>query len=189
MSSPQRRQNDVSALAAALADVARGDETALRRVYDATAPKLFALCLRILGDRGEAEDVLQDVFVTVWKKADSYDAGRASPITWLTTMARNRCIDRIRASGRGRIAEPVEAALDVPDDRPDAAALVELAQTGSQLNRCIGELDVRQAQAIRAAFFDGFTYAELAARDGVPLGTMKSWIRRALMQLRECLGR
>jgi RNA polymerase sigma-70 factor (ECF subfamily) len=189
MGREQRRLSDQRAVADDLARVAGRDQSALRRVYDATAPKLFALCLRILKDRAEAEDVLQDVYVTVWNKAGSFDPERASPSTWLSTLARNRAIDRLRASGRARLAEPVEAALDIADDRPDAAALAESAEDGRRLDRCMGELDRRQAQAIHAAFFDGFTYAELAARDRVPLGTMKSWIRRGLIQLKECLGR
>src|ERR1700741_5651092 len=95
-----------SQLAAALMRVAAGDGAALRTVYQDTSAKLFGVCLRILNDRSEAEDVLQDVFVTVWRKAASFDATRASPITWLVTIARNRAIDRLRAVGGGRRTEP-----------------------------------------------------------------------------------
>src|SRR5437016_9486537 len=102
-----------SQLAAALARVAAGDRAALRIVYQDTSAKLFGVCLRILNDRSEAEEVLQDVFVTVWRKAASFDATRASPITWLVAIARNRSIDRLRSSGGRRRTEPIEAASAV----------------------------------------------------------------------------
>src|SRR5215468_6198373 len=107
-----------SQLAAALVRVAAGDRAALRMVYQDTSAKLFGVCLRILNDRSEAEDVLQDVYVTVWHKAGSFDPGRASPITWLVTIARNRAIDRLRASALRRRMEPIEAADVVSDPAP-----------------------------------------------------------------------
>ena len=131
---------------------------------------------------------MQDIYLIVWRKAGTFDAERASPITWLATLARNRSIDRLRALG-GRPSEPVEAALDVADPSPDAAAVLEDAQASSALSGCISELEARKADAIRTAFFEGATYAELADRNGVPLGTMKSWVRRGLLQLKECLER
>src|SRR5262245_45193346 len=99
-----------SQLAAALVRVASGDRAALRLVYRGTSAKLFGFCLRILNDRSEAEDVLQDVYVTVWRKAAAFDPGRASPITWMVAIARNRAIDRLRASAVSRRMEPIEAA-------------------------------------------------------------------------------
>jgi len=157
-----------SELAAALARVAAGDRTALRLVYQDTSAKLFGVCLRILNDRSEAEDVLQEVYVTVWRKAASFDPSRASPITWLVAIARNRAIDRLRAS-----------AID----------MVLQGEQHARLKTCLGELEERHAEAIRWAFLDGVTYEQLAERMGVPLGTMKSWIRRGLLKLRACLER
>jgi RNA polymerase sigma-70 factor (ECF subfamily) len=157
-------------------------------VYQDTSAKLFGVCLRILKDRSEAEDVLQDVYVTVWRKAATFDPGRASPITWMVAIARNRAIDRLRARAAGRL-EPIEAADAVSDPAPAAVERVELAQQHQRLIRCLEELDARHASAIRAAFLDGATYEELAARMKVPLGTMKSWIRRGLLKLRACLER
>jgi RNA polymerase sigma factor (sigma-70 family) len=101
-------------LAAALNRVAQGDKPALRLVYDMTSAKLFGVCLRILNDRTEAEDVLQDVYVTVWRKAGAFDEARASPITWLVAIARNRAIDRVRSGGPARRSEPIELAAEVP---------------------------------------------------------------------------
>ncbi len=176
-----------SQLAAAIKRVADGDRGALRIVYQDTSAKLFGVCLRILQDRSEAEDVLQDVYLTVWRKAVAFDPGRASPITWLVAIARNRAIDRLRASAVSRRMVPIEAADTVSDPAPAAVERVELAQQHQRLARCLDELEARQASAIRAAFLDGATYEELAARMRVPLGTMKSWIRRGLLKLRACL--
>jgi RNA polymerase sigma factor (sigma-70 family) len=178
-----------SQLAAALVRVAGGDRAALRIVYQDTSAKLFGVCLRILKDRSEAEDVLQDVYVTVWRKAGSFDPGRASPITWLVAIARNRAIDRLRAGAAGRRTEPIEQATDVRDPSPAAVDVVEAAQEHRRLAGCLEELETRQSAAIRSAFLDGATYDELAVRMGVPLGTMKSWIRRGLLKLRACLER
>jgi len=178
-----------SQLTAALARVAAGDRAALRIVYQDTSSKLFGVCLRILNDRGEAEDVLQDVYVTVWRKAGSFDPARASPITWLVAIARNRAIDRLRASAASRRSEPIESAEDVRDDAPAALELVVAAEQRERLKTCLGELEERHSAVIRSAFLDGVTYEQLAQRMEVPLGTMKSWIRRGLMKLRTCLER
>jgi RNA polymerase sigma factor (sigma-70 family) len=174
-------------LAAALVRVAAGDRAALRMVYEHTSAKLFGVCVRILNDRGEAEDLLQEVYVTVWRKAGSFDAGRASPITWLVSIARNRAIDRLRSGAGRRRMEPIEAADAVSDPAPAAIEQVEMAQQRQRLTRCLEELEARHSAAIRAAFLDGATYEELATRMSVPLGTMKSWIRRGLLKLRACL--
>ena len=176
-------------LSAALYRVARGDRPALRLVYDMTSAKLFGICLRILNDRSEAEDVLQDVYLTVWRKAASFDEARASPITWLVAIARNRAIDRLRSGGVLRLSEPIEAADAVTDPAPTAAETLEVAQEHKRLKSCLDELEGRTSASIKAAFMDGLTYEELAERSGVPLGTMKSWIRRGLAKLRACLER
>jgi RNA polymerase sigma-70 factor (ECF subfamily) len=176
-----------SQLAAALTRVAAGDRAALRMVYQDTSAKLFGVCLRILNDKSEAEDVLQDVYVTVWRKAAGFDPDRASPITWLVAITRNRAIDRLRASALMRRMEPIESADAVSDPAPVAVERVELAQQHERLANCLEELEARQSAAIRAAFLDGATYEELAQRMSVPLGTMKSWIRRGLLKLRTCL--
>lgn len=176
-------------LSAALNRVAGGDRPALRLVYEMTSAKLFGVCLRILNDRSEAEDVLQDVYLTVWRKAAAFDDARASPITWLVAIARNRSIDRLRSAGAARFSEPIEAADAVADPAPSAAQTLEDAQESKRLKSCLDEIEARQSAAIRSAFMDGLTYEVLATRAGVPLGTMKSWIRRGLAKLRECLER
>ena len=176
-------------LVAAIASVAGGDRAALRLVYSETSAKLFGVCLRILGDRNEAEDVLQDVYLTVWRKAASFDEAVASPITWLVAIARNRAIDRLRSGAASRVHAPLEAAAEVPDAGLSALEQLEIGEDRARLKDCLQELEERQSAAIRSAFLDGFTYEELAETNRVPLGTMKSWIRRGLLKLRACLER
>ena len=174
-------------LVAAINRVAGGDRAALRLVYSETSAKLFGVCLRILGDRSEAE--LQDVYLTVWRKAASFDEAIASPITWLVAIAQNRSIDRLRSSAASRAHAPIEAAAEVPDAGLSALEQLEIGEDQARLKDCLQELEERQSAAIRSAFLDGFTYEELAERNRVPLGTMKSWIRRGLLKLRTCLER
>ena len=187
----QRRREDTqeacAALAAALGAVANGDKSALRQVYERTSPKLMGICLRILNDRNEAEDVLQEVYVSVWTRAGSFDAGRASAIVWLATIARNRAIDRLRAQRARPGASPVEEAAELADERPDGFAAAVEREEGERIHHCLSTLEIRVQEVIRTAFFDGLSYSELATRAGVPLGTMKSWIRRGLQRLKICL--
>ena len=180
---PQTRGGDE--LATIIEAVARGDRRAFASLYQRTSSKLYGICLRLLGNESEAEDVLQDVYVTVWQKAERFDRDRASPITWLAVLARNKGIDRLRR--RSIKSEPIEAAADVEDDSPLPFELVQQRQDAGRLSDCLDELDERPRAMIRAAFLDGATYPELAEREGVPLGTMKSWIRRAMQRLRGCL--
>ncbi len=176
------------ALRSALLRSGHGEGSALKEVYDKTSAKLFGVCMRILGDPGEAEDVLQEVYLSVWRNAAAFDAARASPITWLATIARNRSIDRLRARRPGR-SDPIDAALQVADSEPSALTRMAVGQDVTRLHDCVGELEALHRDAIRAAFLDGLTYEVLATRAGVPLGTMKSWIRRSLLKLRVCMDR
>lgn len=172
----------------------RGDQDAFAELYRRTSSRLFALCVRMLRDRGTAEDVLQDSFVTVWRRGATFDATRGSAITWLITLTRNRAIDRLRAQ-RETALDPLTA-LDyaagkgVDESAGDRLSPAEAAvgsQESGRLQRCLEELDPHPQRSIREAFFTGATYQELARRSNVPLGTMKSWIRRGLLQLRKCL--
>ena len=174
-------------LASALSRVAGGDRSALEDVYRRTSAKLFGVILRILPDQSEAEDVLQEVYLAVWKKAGLFDASRASPVTWLATLARNRAIDRLRARG-GRTFVSDDAVAETADGAPLASEVMESGETADQLHRCLELLETRYADMVRQAFFGGLTYAALAERAGAPLGTVKSWMRRSLMKLRACMG-
>jgi RNA polymerase sigma-70 factor (ECF subfamily) len=174
-------------LNAALDRAAAGDSDGLRNVYDLTSAKLFGICLRISGDREAAEDILQEVYIKVWRRAGSYDSGRASPITWLATIARNAALDWRRASGRHDTL-PDDRLAAVADDAPLADGVLEAGEARARLMACLDGLDPVQAGAIRRAFMDGLTYQQLADQDATPLGTVKSWIRRGMQRLKECLG-
>lgn len=176
------------ALVTIMGRLAVGEQDALNELYQRTSAKLFGVCLRILNDREEAEDVLQDVYLTVWRRADRFDSERASPITWLATIARNRSIDRLRQIGRRGGDHSVDAVVDVADDGPDAFQRLADSDDGRRLSECLGNLDGRTKSSIAAAFYGGLTYEQLAERLSVPLGTIKSRIRRGLIKLRECLS-
>ena len=168
-----------------LGQVVARDSAALKELYERTSAKLYGICLRLLRDEAEAQDVLQEVYVTVWNKAISYDPARASAITWLATLARNRSIDRLRR--RRAPTDGLENALEIADERPSSLAGLEQAEDALRLQRCLEQLEEKARSAIRAAFFDGATYPELAKREGIPLPTVKSWVRRGLIRLRGCL--
>ena len=174
-------------LARLLGEVARGDRGALSRLYALTSARLFGLCMRVLRSEPDAEEVLQEVYVRVWTRAGQYDPERAGAMSWLAGIARNGAIDRIRGRKPGGV--PIDAANDVADESPSAIDLIEKAEDGRRLGGCLDELEERPRAMIRAAFFDGLSYAELAERETVPLGTMKSWIRRGLLRLKGCLER
>lgn len=174
-------------LAGLLARAAAGDEAAFRDFYDRTSAKLFGVILRILPERGEAEDVLQDVYLTIWRKAAEFDASRASAVTWTATIARNRAIDRLRAK-RVRPTAPMEDAGLVADVAPLADALIDAARGAANVQAALAQLEPRHAAAIRSCYFEGMTYEALAEREGVPVGTLKSWVRRGIMKMREAMA-
>lgn len=174
-------------LAQALLDTGEEDRAAFAQVYRLTAAKLFGICLRICGERQAAEDVLQDVYLTIWKRAGGFDPGRASAITWLAAIARNRAIDWRRANPVRAVAAAGELER-LPEPSPSACDTLLFDESDRRLHLCLDRLDEPQRRAIRDAFFGGETYAELANRRAVPLGTIKSWIRRGLVRLRDCLN-
>lgn len=173
-------------LVEALIATGQDDRAAFRTLYKLTSAKLFGVILRICNNRQAAEEVLSDVYLTIWKRAGAFEPGRASPISWLATIARNRAIDWRRATGR-TLYTPLDEASGLADDNPIAIDTMLLDESERALHLCVEQLDDRQRAAIRSAFFDGLTYAEIAERQAVPLGTMKSWVRRGLMRLKECL--
>src|SRR6185437_4299453 len=169
-----------------IARTALKDRAAFRDLYGRTSAKLFGVTLRILRDRGEAEEALQEVYVKIWQRADRYAAGGYSPISWLVAVARNHSLDILRA--RRPLADDIDVALDVADAGPDPeAAAIGKGERG-RIDECLGELEGDKAEAVRGAYLDGFSYDELAARFNVPLNTMRTWLRRSLIKLRECLS-
>lgn len=168
---------------------AGGDRQAFERLYQRTSAKLFGICLRILSERNHAEEALQDVYLAIWRKAGLYDGERASPITWLAQIARNKAIDHLRASKPERLAQPIDFAGELSDDGVGLSELAEARDDHRRLRRCFDELSGEQRKVIHIAFFEGCTYEEIATRSETPLGTVKSWIRRGLLKLKSCLQR
>ncbi len=183
----------LKALEDRIARIAMGDRQAFDGLYAATSAKLFGVSLRILNDRAEAEEALQDVFVKVWSAADKYRSDGLSPMTWLITIARNTAIDRLRRrQAQERRLDPAgsDGAIDLmadPGPGPEASAIAGAER--ERIAACLGELPEDRADAVRAAYLQGDTYAILADRYGVPLNTMRTWLRRSLLKLRECLTR
>nr|WP_295659109.1 sigma-70 family RNA polymerase sigma factor [Polymorphobacter sp.] len=175
-----------AALVSTLARIGAGDRDSLKMLYDATSAKLFGVILRILLERGEAEDVLQEVYITIWRKAAEFDPTRASPITWMVTIARNRAIDRLRARG-SRPTTTLDAAAEVRDAAPTADVAIDAVNEALRVNAALATLDPRHAAIIRSAYFEGLTYEAMSEREGVPIGTLKSWVRRGLMRMRTVL--
>lgn len=164
--------------------VAAQDKAAFRALYSACAPKLMGVLIRMLGTRAEAEDALQEVFTRVWLKAGRFDATRGSGLGWLVALARNHAIDRIRARADTVSDEVLET---VADSTPRAESLLQAQGEARRIGDCFATLEVDRAQAIKGAYLDGLSYQDLAARHDVPLNTMRTWLRRGLIRLRECM--
>ncbi|WP_319411259.1 sigma-70 family RNA polymerase sigma factor [uncultured Cohaesibacter sp.] len=165
--------------------VALRDRSAFSALYEATSAKLFGICLRVLKDRAEAEEALQEAYVKVWNNASRFSVTANSPISWLAAIARNNAIDRLRA----RRPETVELDEEMggADETPDPERLVMSRETGARISACLEELEANRADAVRGAYLDGYSYQELAEQFSVPLNTMRTWLRRSLMSLRKCL--
>jgi RNA polymerase sigma-70 factor, ECF subfamily len=168
-----------------LARVALRDRAAFSRIYQLLSPKLFAICLRMLKDRGDAEEALQDVFVRIWDKAGSYTGDGLNAYGWLCAITRYRCIDRIRA--RRPENEDLDAAEELADLGPDPEQTAMLRSEGARIDTCMEALDPDRARAVRQAYVEGLSYQELAETYAIPLNTMRTWLRRSLLKLRECM--
>jgi RNA polymerase sigma-70 factor (ECF subfamily) len=177
------QENDVELLKAIVAR----DEVALAQLYDRYRVILFGLLMRILNNREEAEDVLQEVFLQVWRKAEDFDEDRGRPFTWLVTLARSRGIDRLRSLGaRERVAEA--SARAVPEEVSDAAADAFKSEQRGIVSDALAKLPDEQKRPLMLAYFDGLTQSEIATHLGAPLGTVKTRMRTGLIRLRELLA-
>jgi len=175
--------NDVELLKA----IAARDEAALAQLYDRYRVILFGLLLRILNSREEAEDVLQEVFLQVWRRAADFDENRGRPFTWLVTLARSRGIDRLRTLGaRERVA--TAGARDEADAVSDAASDAFRSEQREAVNNALAQLPDEQKRLLLLAYFDGLSQSEIAARVGAPLGTVKTRMRTGMMKLRQLLA-
>ena len=171
-----------------LTAVAKRDRAAFRALYAAQSAKLFAIVLRICRDRAIAEDALQDAFVEVWRKAESFDPARGKAAAWMATIARNRAIDQIRRRGRGPTIgtggdEDQDALAAIPDlsqPKDGGAEMIALAQ-------CLDRMEPRDKEMVLLAYYEGYSREDLSARYDAPVNTIKTWLRRGLIALRGCL--
>lgn len=180
-----RRRAEIESL---IGRVALGDRKAFDALYEATSAKLNAVCISILKDRPAAEEVLQDVYIRVWNNAGRYAANGLSPMTWLITIARNRAIDRLRARNGRPGPAPAEAAETVASADPGPEEQVIRNQQRRMLEGCLDEMGETQALALRAVYLEGASYAEIAQTAGAPVNTVRSWLRRGLLRLKECVS-
>lgn len=165
-----------------------GDMRAFEELYSRTAPKLLAVALRILRRRDLAEDALQDSYVNIWKHIGAYVSGKSAPMTWMTTIVRNRSLDLLRRPQWENVADNYDAIAEiVPDEQPGPDALHESRSRSTALHACLGELPRVQRQIVVMAYLHGLTGAELANRLEMPLSTVKSALRRSLPKLAKCL--
>ena len=169
--------------------IANGDQAAFAALYDRLSPILYSMALRMMNDASEAEDVLQDGFVYIWQRANTFDASRGSPISWAITIVRHKAIDRLRVRLRGeRLRERAGASPELASDRDDQSALEPfLRERRAQVKSALAQLPGEQREALQLAFFSGLTHQQIAAKIATPLGTVKARIRRGLQQLRQLL--
>jgi RNA polymerase sigma factor (sigma-70 family) len=180
MPSPPFDMNDALRLAA------DGDRGALRKIYDAEAPKMLGVAMRLLRRRALAEEAVHDTFVQVWHKAASFDPARGAGRNWLYAILRNRALNILRGETRTDLVDDFEP-LGLEASGEGAEALMIRLSDASALRQCLERLEPVRRKAILLAYVEGLSHGELAGRLGVPLGTMKSWIRRSLAALRECM--
>jgi RNA polymerase sigma-70 factor (ECF subfamily) len=170
-----------------LAAVAKADRAAFERLYAATRAKLYGVVLRILRRHDLADEVMQETYFKIWNSAGQFDPALASPITWMVAIARNRAIDQVRKKTEVSIDED-PAVLEIAADTPDPLAKREMTEELRRLLACMGRLDEERRRLVLFAYYDGWSREQLAAKFDKPVNTVKTWLRRALMEIRECLG-
>ncbi|MCG8487510.1 MAG: sigma-70 family RNA polymerase sigma factor [Chromatiales bacterium] len=180
----KQRNQELEAL---LAACALNDRKAFARLYRMTSAKLYGVVLRILVRDEWAQDCLQDAYIKIWNNADSYRAYLAAPLTWMSTIARNQALDLLRKRKREVMESDDKALPEQVDDAPLPLDGLTNSDEGRRLEKCLGELKDQQRQVVVLAYFKGLTHDELASHTDTPLGTVKTWIRRGLNQLRRCL--
>jgi RNA polymerase sigma-70 factor (ECF subfamily) len=171
-----------------LARTALADQSAFEQLYRMTSSHLYGVAMRILRESAAAEEVLQESFVNIWHHAGSYVAARSQPLTWLTSVVRNRCLDRLRRRDVDTVnIDDEEHAMAIADRSPTPLDLLLSGAEANAVRRCVETLDAGPKQAIALAFYQGLSHSELARHLKEPLGTVKSWVRRGLERLKACL--
>jgi RNA polymerase sigma-70 factor (ECF subfamily) len=171
-----------------LGAVARGDEGAFERLYGATRAKLYGVLLRILGKPVLAEEVMEETYLKVWKIADQFDPATASPITWMVAIARNRAIDIVRKRGDVSVDEEPEAPEPSAAEAPAPLARREMTAELKRLLSCLGRLDSEKQRIVLLAYYSGWSRDQLANKLEIPVNTIKTWLRRSLLEIRECMA-
>ncbi len=167
--------------------IADRDEAALAALYTRYRPLAFALAVRVVGDGGRAEDVVQDAFLSIWRKAATYAPSRGSAKTWLSSIVRNRAIDIVRATRERAVQDDEELLLGLRDPEPPVFDQVAAALDGEVTRRVLHQLPSEQREAISLAYFGGLSHSEIASRTGLPLGTVKSRVRLGIQRMRESM--
>ena len=188
--SPVRLAERSALLATLLARVALADQRAFEELYRHTASHLYGVALRIVRNTSIAEEILQEAYVNVWHHAGTYNASKSQPLTWLTSIVRNRALDQMRRrelDAASLTRDDDDGDADFPMDAPTAVEMLIAAADAREVRDCVETLDAATKQAVALAFFHGLSHGELAGHLRVPLGTVKSWIRRGLDKLRRCL--
>ena len=171
-----------------LASVSKGDHAAFERLYVATRAKLYGVVLRILRRADLADEVMQDTYLKIWRSAAEFDPSVGSPTTWMVAIARNRAIDLIRKKAELSL-EDEPAALDVAGETPDPLARREMSDELRRILACLGNLDEERRRIVLLAYYNGWGREQLAVKFDKPVNTIKTWLRRSLIEVRECLGR
>ena len=186
-------ETEEAAVASLLDRVARGEKSALKSLYDTVAPRLFGLALRITVRREWAEDALQEAFLTIWRSASDYRASLSPPLAWMGLIVRSRALDQVRRHKAERDDQSVEIDEVMSDtlegDSPDPATLALASQQARALHGCLQQLEATQRQVVSLAYLRDLSHTELAESLKIPLGTVKTWIRRGLAQLKGCMAR
>ncbi|MBA3695289.1 MAG: sigma-70 family RNA polymerase sigma factor [Methylotenera sp.] len=180
--------NTPADLAEMLAKTGQGDRQAFAQLYQATSAKLFGLALRILASRDLAEEALQDAFVKIWHSADTYKADKAAVMTWMTAIVRNRCLDLLRAAPKEQGLNEDESFDDWANDDMGPMETAATRSDTKALMQCMKQLAPLQRQAFALSYFHGLAHEQLALQLAQPLGTVKTWLRRGLETLKNCMG-
>jgi RNA polymerase sigma-70 factor (ECF subfamily) len=185
---PDKQRQRSARMAELLVRVALSDQQAFAELYRQTSSHLYAVALRILRESGAAEEVLQESYVNIWHHAGSYVAAKSQPLTWLTSIVRNRCLDQMRRREIDTVTiDDEEQGMMLADDRPSLEDMLLSSADALAVKGCVERLEAGQKQAIALAFYQGLSHSELARHLGQPLGTVKSWVRRGLERLKACL--